>query len=82
MTTLGTIFATPKQLSAADRRSDSLRAAALAVADHEFSGATRRVVGGEVRYYRTAAIYTPAVIRSGGARRWFEVRADGDYPIK
>jgi len=37
--------------------------------------------GGEVRYYKTATIYTPAVKR-GGVRRWFEVRADGEYAIK
>lgn len=82
MTALGTIFATPKQLAAADRRSDSFLAASLAAADKEFAGMNRRVVGGEVRYYRDDATYTPAVIRSGGTRRWFQVRADGDYPIK
>ena len=41
----------------------------------------KRTVGGEVRYYKTATIYTPAVKR-GGVRRWFESRKDGDYAIK
>ena len=82
MTALGTIFATPKQLDAADRRADSMRFAALSAAEKELAGMTRSVVGGEVRYYKTASVYTPAAVRSGGARRWFEVRADGDYPIK
>lgn len=82
MKALGTIFATPKQLDAADRFADSMRLAALAAAEKELAGMTRCVVGGEVRYYKTATVYTPAAVRPGGSRRWFEVRPDGDYPIK
>ena len=76
MKTLGTIFATPAQLDAADSRADRMRLAALAVAATELQGMTRRVVGGEVRYYMSPTVYTTAI-----RRRWFEVRADGDYPI-
>ena len=82
MKALGTIFATPKQLDAADRRAEITLGQALLAAEKELAGMSRRIVGGEVRYYKTDALYTPAPIRSGGVRRWFEVRADGDYPIK
>ena len=81
MQALGTIYATRKQLAAADRHSDKMTAKALAAAEKELAGMDRRTVGGEVRYYKTSTLYTPAVVRFG-VRRWFEVRADGDYPVK
>lgn len=77
---LGTVFATLKQLAAADRRADEIAAKALADAEQELGGMERRIVGGEVRYYKTPTLYTPAIAR-GGIRRWFEVREDGDYPV-
>ena len=79
--TLGTIWPTKAQLDAADRHADKLLAAALASAELELAGLDKRTVGGEVRYYKTPTIYTPAVKR-GGVRRWFETRIDGDYSIK
>ena len=78
---LGTILPTKAQLDAADARADKARAAALRKAEIELSGMEKRIIGGEVRYYRSATQYTPAVPR-GGVRRWFEVREDGDYAIK
>ena len=80
-TTLGTVWPTQAQLAAADAHSDKMQAAAFASAARELAGMDKRTVGGEVRYYKTATIYTPAVKR-GGVRRWFEVRADGEYAIK
>lgn len=77
---LGTILPTPSQLRKADKHADKMRQESLRIAAKELSGLERRVVDGEVRYYKTAAIYTPAVCR-GGTRRWFETRADGDYAI-
>jgi len=81
MSGLGTVWPTKAQLAAADAHSDKMKAAALACAEKELAGMDKRTVGGEVRYYKTATIYTPAVKR-GGVRRWFEVRADGEYAIK
>ena len=79
MKTLGTILATKEQLATADRHSDKMRVAALLLADKELKGMSKRTVNGEVRYYKTPVIYTPAI--SKGVRRWFEVREDGDYAI-
>lgn len=81
MSGLGTVWPTKAQLAAADRHADKMKAAALASAEAELAGLDKRTVGGEVRYYKTATIYTPAVKR-GGVRRWFETRKDGDYAIK
>jgi len=81
MSGLGTVWPTKVQLAAADAHSDKIKAAALADAEKELSGMDKRTVGGEVRYYKTETIYTPAVKR-GGVRRWFESRKDGDYAIK
>lgn len=78
---LGTVWPTKAQLDAADRHADKMKAAALTQAADELAGLDKRTVGGEVRYYKTATIYTPAVKR-GGVRRWFETRNDGDYAIK
>jgi hypothetical protein len=77
---LGTVWPTKAQLEVYDRRSDNMTAAALAQAADELAGLEMRTVGGEVRYYKTPTIYTPAVKR-GRVRRWFEVRKDGDYSI-
>jgi len=78
---LGTIWPTKAALDAADAFADSMRAKALAAAEIELAGMEKRMVGGEVRYYKTPTLYTPAVKR-GGVRRWFEVRKDGDYAVK
>jgi hypothetical protein len=78
---LGTVWPTKAQLDAADRHADKLLAAALASAQLELAGLDKRTVAGEVRYYKTPTIYTPAVKR-GTIRRWFETRIDGDYAIK
>ena len=81
MSRLGTVWPTKAELDAADRHADRMKAAALAQAAEELIGLDKLTVGGEVRYYKQATIYTPAVKR-GGVRRWFEIRSDGDYSIK
>lgn len=81
MTTLGTVLPTRAQLERADAFADKMSAQCLKQAACELAGLDKRTVGGEVRYYKTPTIYTPAIMR-GGVRRWFEVRADGDYSIK
>ena len=81
MPVLGTILPTKADLDRADKAADTLRRKALSAAATELAGMEQRTVGSEVRYYRTATEYTPAV-KSGRVRRWFEVRADGDYAIR
>ena len=72
---------------AKEARIDTMFAAAKAkrmaegARDPALAGLDRRTVGGEVRYYKSATIYTPVELR-GGVRRWFETRKDGDYCIK
>jgi hypothetical protein len=78
---LGVVWPTLAQEAASDAHFDKMESAALASAEKELSGMEKRIVGGEVRYYKTPTLYTPAVKR-GRVRRWFEVRADGDYAVK
>lgn len=80
MRALGTILPTREIMDAGDRHAERQYAVALAAAEKELVGCDRRVVGGEVRYYRSPTLYTPAVQRSK-VRRWFETREDGDYAI-
>jgi hypothetical protein len=77
---LGTILPTARGMRDADDFADRQDAIALRAAAIELAGLERRTVGGEVRYYLNATTYTRA-IPLHGRRRWFEVRADGDYPI-
>jgi hypothetical protein len=81
MSRIGIVWPTKVQLARADRHADKMKAAALADAEKELVGLEKRTVGGEVRYYKTETIYTPALKR-GGVRRWFETRPDGDYAIQ
>lgn len=78
---IGTVLPTAKSLAAADRHSDALRQKAIKRADSTLGDMTKRTVGGETRYYKTATVYAVVSPRSG-ALKWFESRADGDYSIK
>ena len=78
---LGTIWPTKAEMEKADAFADSKRAEALRAAELELAGLKMKIIGGEVRYYKTPTLYTPA-IKKGGVRRWFEVRKDGDYAIR
>ena len=78
---IGTIFATQKQVTIADKHFDRLNNLELELAESELLGMTKRIVGGEIRYYKTDTIYTPA-IRRNGKRRWFETRNGKDFAIQ
>jgi len=51
----------------------------VASSSNELRNCTRRVVGGEVRYYDTADQY--AIVSRQGAVLWFAVTDDGDRRI-
>lgn len=55
------------------------KASLACIADKELKGCTRRVVGGEVRYYDTTDQY--AIVSRQGKVLWFAVTPDGDYRI-
>lgn len=75
---LGTILPTRESLAAGDRHADKMNAKQEQIG-RTLTGTVRRVVGGEVRYYRGAALY--AVVTLSLSVRWFEVRTDGDWPV-
>lgn len=82
MSGLGTILPfTGAKAAEIDAACERNRRQKLAESEAELAGMEKRTVGGEVRYYKTATIYTPAIKR-GGVRRWFETRKDGDHAIK
>ena len=77
---IGTILPDRKALDANDRHMDRIRKQADRYADGLFIGCSRRIVGGETRYYETADRY--AVVTPSGRVLWFRVTADGDYAIR
>lgn len=76
---LGTILPTRESLAAADDHADRMDAERARIAAREFPGQPIRMVGGEARIYRTPAVY--AVVGRDLRIRWFEHRADGDWPL-
>ena len=78
---LGTILPTAETLAAAERLNAKAvaRAERIALTSPELRGCTRRVVGGEVRYYDTTDQY--AIISRQGKILWFAVTPDGDFRI-
>lgn len=77
---IGTILPTAESLSATARWAAKRDAQNEQTAKRLFAGMTARRVGGETRYYKTATVYAIISARDGQPR-WFEQRADGDYPI-
>lgn len=77
---IGTILPTQASLDATARWSAKRDADNEQTAKRLFAGLTRRRVGGETRYYKTATVYA-IISNRDGRPRWFEQRADGDYPI-
>ena len=75
---LGTVLPTRKSLLAGDRHYAAQMGLNAEFAAEHLAKCDRKVVGGEVRYYEGNKY---AVVSSQKAK-WFEVRADGDYPIK
>jgi hypothetical protein len=76
---LGTILPTKESLRRGDEHAAYEAGEREVIARKLFAGLTRRVVGGEVRYYYTASTY--GIIGRDKKPRWFEVREDGDWPI-
>lgn len=81
MKPLGTILPDAKSLAAtaAYYKSNQEMKDRVAASARELTGCTRKIVGGEVRYYDTTDQY--AIISRQGKILWFQVRADGDYRI-
>ena len=81
MKTLGTILPNAKTFRLNDEfaKREAAGKARVAASSPELKGCTRRVVGGEVRYYDTADQY--AIVSRQGAILWFAVTADGDRRI-
>lgn len=79
MTTLGTILPTRKSLEAGDRFAAKVAAEKDRIGRRTLPHCTRKVVGGEVRYYDTTDQY--AIVNRQGQVIWFQVREDGDYRI-
>lgn len=77
--TLGTILPTRQLLRRADAHAARL-AHQQAQIGARIPNATRRVVGGEVRYYLGETTY--AVVSRVLEIRWFQVRPDGDHAIE
>lgn len=76
---LGTILPTAENLARSDAHAD-LIARQQSVIGNGISNCTMRKVNGELRYYRTATRY--AVVSRNLNVLWFDVRADGDYPVR
>lgn len=79
MKTLETVLPTAASLAASETYARRVAADKERVAARELSGCTRRIVGGEVRYYCTADKY--AIVSRRGAVLWFAVTPDGDRRI-
>lgn len=79
MNTLGTVLPNKETVKINERYAKRVELQKESIADKRLKGTTRKVVGGEVRYYDTADQY--AIVTRQGAVIWFAVRADGDYRI-
>jgi len=79
--TLGTILPTAESLAMTEKFAirDKAMREKVASQSHELRHCTRRVVGGEVRYYDTTDQY--AIVSRQGKVLWFAVRTEGDYRI-
>jgi len=81
MDSLGTILPTASSMEQNKLFADAQRKMKDRVATHspELRGTTRRVVGGEVRYYDTTDQY--AIVSRSGKVLWFAVTPNGDFRI-
>ena len=79
MKAIGTVLPTKETLAINDRYAKRVAAIKEKIADKALAGTTKRIVGGEVRYYDTTDQY--AIVSRQGAIIWFAVPADGDYRI-
>ena len=77
MKTLGTYLPTTDSMKRGDIHANAIEKQQRQIGA-TLRGCDARIVGGETRYYKSAARY--AVVSRGIVVRWFDVRADGDYP--
>lgn len=70
---------TKESIALTERYAKRVESQKESIADKKLKGTTRKVVGGEVRYYDTTDQY--AIVTRQGAVIWFAVREDGDYRI-
>lgn len=75
----GTILPDRRQLAVADAHAERQAIQRERLGDRELRGCTKRVVGGEVRWYDTTDQY--AIITRQGRVAWFQVTPDGDVRI-
>lgn len=73
MRMIGTVLPTQKSLKATEVYASKVAAKQEQVGKR--IGGTRRVVCGEVRWYKTATEF--AVVSRDGQVKWFEIREDG-----
>ena len=76
---LGTILPTAASLALGDAFAASLEAEQKKIGAM-ITGCRKALVGGEVRYYKSSIRY--AVVSRWMLIIWFDVRADGDYPVR
>lgn len=79
MTPLGTILPTKDSLNRADAHADKMARQRERYGDSQLQGCTKRIVGGEVRWYDTTDQY--AIVGRDGQVKWFQVTPDGDVRI-
>lgn len=77
--TLGTVLPTNASLACDDAYAERVAREKEQIAEKELKGCTRKLVGGEVRYYDTTDQY--AIIGRRGKVLWFAVTPDGDCRI-
>ena len=77
--TIGTVLPTKASLTINDAYAKRVARDKERVASSELKHCTRKVVGGEVRYYDTTDQY--AIVSRQGKVLWFAVTPDGDYRI-
>lgn len=78
---LGTVLPDASTYRLADEfaKRQAAKKSRIAASSAELASCTRRIVGGEVRYYDTVDQY--AIVSRQGAVLWFAVTPDGDRRI-
>ena len=79
---LGTVLPTKQSLKCSDDYAKRIDKENAAFAAKTLAGTEQRTVGGETRYYKTATLYAVVSKIKKNTVRWFEVRSDGDYPVR
>lgn len=79
MKIIGTVLPTAKSIAITNAYAKQVERRKEEVANKELAGCTRKVVGGEVRYYDTTDQY--AIVSRAGKVLWFAHTPDGDIRI-